>query len=71
MRITELAKDLANRVGVRVQAGRVMSGGRQFRHRDVAVLGDDFREDGSVRITFAFASGASLGRGSRPSCAPN
>ena len=58
--IAELAKELANRVRVRAHAGRVMQGGSQFGHRDVAVLRDDLGEEPAMRIELSFALGAAL-----------
>lgn len=60
MRIAELAKELADRIRVRAQAGRVMQGRCQFRHRDVTILHNDFRKEHPVWIEFSFALGAAL-----------
>jgi len=65
MRITELAEKLANRVWMRLHTGRVVQGRGQLRHRDVAILLDDFGEKAAMWVEFPLTFGPTLRRGSR------
>ena len=60
-RIPKLAKELADRVRLGAYAGRGLQGRRQLRHRDVAVLRDDLREEGAMWIKLSLALGTALG----------
>lgn len=62
--VTELAKELANRIRLRAHTGYVLQGGCQFRHRDVAILHDDFCKEAAMRLKLSLPSGAALRRGS-------
>lgn len=60
VRVAELAKEFADRIRICSHAGCIMQGGRQFRHRDVAILLDNFGEETAVRIGFSLALGTTL-----------
>ena len=71
IRETKLAQEPANRIGMRLNAGRICKRTSQFRHGHVAVLLNKFDEKTPMGIEFAFAARATLGRGPRPSSLPD
>lgn len=55
--VAQFAKELANGVGVRLNARRGKQGCTQLGHRDVAILRDDFGKEVSMWVQFAPAFG--------------
>jgi len=60
VRVTELAKELANRVRMRADTSRIVQGRGQFQHRDVAILCNDLEKESAMRIELSLAPWATL-----------
>ena len=69
--VAQFAKELANGVGVRLNARRGKQGCTQLGHRDVAILRDDFGKEVSMWVQFAPAFWSALRRSFRPSRPPD
>jgi hypothetical protein len=71
IRVAQLAKDLADGVGVRPNARCVKQGCTQLRHRDVTILLDDFVKEAQMRVQLALAFRPALRSSLRPACPPD
>ena len=69
--MAQLAQEPANRVGMRLSAGRIFHRTGQFGHGHVAVLINQLKRKGAMRIKLALATKATLRRETGLSSAPD